>query len=392
MNATTNCFPGTKAIGTDLPAFEFRGKGGILFAEGEPMPLAGGTRADLADRIAAGLAGQDGAVAAGAIPFLAGDADAFQVARVGRRAARQPGSALSGGATNGAAWDLREQPTGAEYAGAVTRALRLMAEGVAEPDGLRKIVLARSILVRAPAAIDLPAVLDRLSADPMVTAFLVRLPDVAGAARHLVGATPELLLSKTGARIASHPLAGSARRDGADPGADRAAAAALDTSEKDRREHRYVTELILDTLAPWCRSLGCPEGTVLTSTRSMWHLGTRIEGELRDPDTPSAVLAVALHPTPAVCGVPQDRAAAEIGRLELLPRGFYSGAVGWSDAKGDCDWFVTIRCAEVSGASARLYAGAGVVAGSDPEAERAETAAKFSALLAGLGLDTTGEQ
>ena len=118
----------------------------------------------------------------------------------------------------------------------------------------------------------------------------------------------------------------------------------------------------------------------------MWHLGTRIEGRLRDDSTPSVLLASALHPTPAVCGMPMARAADLIRKLEPVARDFYAGAVGWCDANGDGAWYVAIRCAEISGRQARLYAGAGIVPGSDPMAEAAETGAKFGAFLAALGL------
>ena len=120
----------------------------------------------------------------------------------------------------------------------------------------------------------------------------------------------------------------------------------------------------------------------------MWHLGTRIEGELHDPDIPSVLLAAMLHPTPAVCGMPCARAAGLIRQLEPVDRQFYAGAVGWCDlgAQGDGSWYVAIRCADICGPYARLYAGAGIVPGSDPAAEAAETGAKFGAMLQVLGL------
>jgi isochorismate synthase len=273
----------------------------------------------------------------------------------------------------------------------VRRALAVMADEAGQPGALTKIVLSRSLLARADRPIDLGALLCRLSADPAVTAFLVPLPPENGAPRWLAGATPELLLDKRGARIRSHPLAGSARRE-ADNGADAAAAEALARSDKDRREHAIVADCVLDTLAPLCRSLSAPQGTTLMRTRSMWHLGTAIEGELKDPDLSAAALAALLHPTPAVCGLPRARAARLIGEIEPMDRGFYAGAVGWCDAAGDGAWHVAIRCAEIRGATARLYAGAGIVPGSDPVAEAAETGAKYGALLAALGiaLDESG--
>ena len=122
----------------------------------------------------------------------------------------------------------------------------------------------------------------------------------------------------------------------------------------------------------------------------MWHLGTRIVGTLKERDTPVVELAAALHPTPAVCGLPRDRAAAVIHELEGYDRDFYAGAVGWTDSAGDVEWYVSIRCAEIAGTRVRLYAGAGIVAGSDPLAEADETSAKFVAMLTALGIDETG--
>ncbi|MFT4152053.1 MAG: isochorismate synthase [Paracoccaceae bacterium] len=367
-------------VSTSVPAFEFRGEDTFLRAGPEARALPRGTADTLAGRLAAAFDGApEGGVVAGAMPFCRDEDDALWLAPPARAA----GAATAVTPTTG--WTLREDPSGADYAAAVTRALEMIGEDPADGCGLKKVVLARSLLARAPQPIDLPAVLNRLATDPAAMAFLLRLPS-DGAPRHLIGATPELLLRKTGPRIFSHPLAGSARRLD-DAAADRAAAEHLSTSAKDRHEHRFVVDFILDTLTPLCRTLACPRGTGLTSTSSMWHLGTGIEGVLRDPDIPSAVLAAALHPTPAVCGTPQGRAAAAIAELEPVARGFYAGAVGWTDRAGDGAWHVAIRCAEVSGAEARLFAGAGIVAGSDPQAERAETGAKFAALLSGLGLD-----
>ena len=124
----------------------------------------------------------------------------------------------------------------------------------------------------------------------------------------------------------------------------------------------------------------------------MWHLATHVEGELRDPAVCSLELARALHPTPAICGVPTETANEVIQRLEPFDRGFYSGAIGWVDGRGDGRWMVTIRCAEIVGSRALLYAGAGIVAGSDPESEAAETSAKFIALLRALDIDEEGRR
>lgn len=272
------------------------------------------------------------------------------------------------------------EPPAAAYADSVRAALGLMAP----PARLRKVVLSRSLLVRSERPIDVHATLARLASDPHATLFCLPLPG-EGEPRILLGATPELLVSRRGRTVLSHPLAGSARRL-PDAAADRAAADRLLRSDKNHREHAAVVEAVLDTLSPYCAELDVPQGPALISTLSMWHLGTRIEGVLRDPQTSVAELAARLHPTPAVCGLPRRMAADVIGQLETVDRGFYAGAVGWCDADGDGDWHVAIRCAEIAGGTARLYAGAGIVPGSDPDDETAETGAKFAALMNALGL------
>ena len=279
-------------------------------------------------------------------------------------------------------WRVTAEPSLAAYQDAVVEVLARMQR---QPR-LRKVVLARALRVSGDRPIDVRSLLARLVEDPAATAFCVPLPPSGDAERLLVGATPELLVARQGEMVISHPLAGSARRS-VDPVRDRDAAEGLAASGKDRREHQEVVTAILDQLAPYCRELGTPDGTQLVSTASMWHLGTRIVGRLRDTSRSSLELAALLHPTPAVCGTPRDQAAQVIAELEGYDRGFYSGAVGWCDARGDGAWHVALRCAEIAGHEARLHAGAGIVPGSDPVAEGEETAAKFAAMLRALGLD-----
>ncbi|MCQ4159259.1 isochorismate synthase [Roseomonas sp. GC11] len=369
------------------PLFAFRSRHGLLCGQGEAAALPPGPAETLAARAEAFFraAGPE-AVLAGALPFDRAAADHLIQPR--RLLPALPPAPEEDAPPPGQDWRLRHEPDAAGYAAAVRRALDIMA-GEAGPDRLDKIVLARSLLAHSATPIDTARLLHRLSADPAVTAFLVPLPPQEGRPRLLMGATPELLVSKTGEAVVSHPLAGSARRQ-ADASADRAAAEGLARSEKDQREHAIVVEYILDTLAPFCRDLATPEGTTLTSTRSMWHLGTRIEGVAKEPGLSVLALAAALHPTPAVCGLPRARAATLIGEIEPASRGFYAGAVGWGDGRGDGAWHVAIRCAEISGHTARLYAGAGIVPGSDPWQEAAETGAKYGAMLAALGIDPRG--
>lgn len=286
-----------------------------------------------------------------------------------------------------ASWSVQAVPSRAEYEESVRRALDLLR---APGSTLRKVVLARTLVLEADVPVDARAIFSRLAADPAVTTFSVPLaPCRGGGRRVLVGATPELLVARRGPHVSSRPLAGSARRQ-PDASADRDAAEALARSPKDLREHATVVEWIADLLAPYCRKLQVPRSPSLVSTASMWHLGSTIEGVLRDPDVTALELALAIHPTPAVCGTPFDEALDVIGQLEPFDRDFYSGAVGWTDARGDGEWHVAIRCAEICGTSARLFAGAGIVDGSDPAAEAAETSGKFTALLRALGVDEQG--
>lgn len=365
--------------------FSFDGTEGRVTGKGPAEPLARGNCDTLEARIGAALPGAaPDALIGGALPFDRGADDCLWLCR-GERTAARPATAAPPLALPD--WRLTAEPGAAAYARAVARALDIMQAESGTPEALEKVVLARCLLVESARPIPVDALLSRLATDDSTTAFRVRLPQLQGAAhgRVLCGATPELLIDKTGRRVRSHPLAGSARRR-ADAVLDRDAAETLAQSGKDQREHALVVEAILDTLAPYCDMLDCPGGTRVTSTRSMWHLGTAIEGRLRDADMPSVLLASALHPTPAVCGVPRARAARLIDALEPVARDFYAGAVGWMDAQGDGAWYVAIRCAEISGPQARLYAGAGIVPGSDPMAETTETGAKFGALLAALGL------
>lgn len=279
-------------------------------------------------------------------------------------------------------WHMIPQPSRASYEAAVARATAHM-EHASEP-ALRKVVLSRSLVLNSTVPIDLERLLARLRLDASVTTFATPLPlDADGNDRTLVGATPELLLEKSGNLVVSHPLAGSTPRRPSSTD-DQAAADALLRSEKDHREHAAVVEAIADVLTPYCVALNVPRAPSLVSTATMWHLGTRITGRLRCDTTSSLELLDVVHPTPAVCGVPQDRAQALIAELEGFDRDYFTGAVGWCDARGDGRWLVTIRCAEVSGTRARLYAGAGIVVGSDPVSEGAETSAKLETMLRAL--------
>ena len=203
----------------------------------------------------------------------------------------------------------------------------------------------------------------------------------------LVGSSPEVLVRRRGNRVWSFPLAGSAARVPGDQEADQAAANSLRDSAKDLDEHRFVVDHIRRILAPLCSELTVPERPRLEKTSEMWHLATPIEGVLKDPAPSALDLALSLYPTPAVCGTPQAAAEALITTAES-DRGFYAGAVGYTDAAGDGEYMVAIRCAEVNadGTRARAWAGGGLTAYSDPQAELDETSAKLRTIMRALGL------
>jgi isochorismate synthase len=259
------------------------------------------------------------------------------------------------------------------------RGVRTAVERIRAGD-LDKVVLARTLRVAAGRTLDPIQLVRRLRAvEPTGYAFAVDL----GERGTLVGASPELLLSRFGTEVRANPLAGSAPRFG-DPDDDRASAAALGSSAKDRQEHAIVVEEIFHVLHPLCTELTYDREPKLLATANVWHLSTRFRGRLQDPSLSALDLVAALHPTPAVCGAPREVALETIRALEPEPRGNYAGAVGWMDADGDGVWAIALRCAELRGATARLFAGAGIVADSDPAAELEETERKFRAFLDAL--------
>jgi menaquinone-specific isochorismate synthase len=173
-------------------------------------------------------------------------------------------------------------------------------------------------------------------------------------------------------------LAGTIRRTGNDA-RDLALAASLARSSKDLEEHEYAVRSVADALAPHCTSTNVPEAPFVLHLANVMHLATDVTGVLAD-GTSSLGLAAALHPSAAVCGTPTEAAAALIARLEGMDRDRYAGPVGWIDAEGDGEWGIALRCARLDGADPhrlRLFAGCGIVAGSDPEAELAESVAKL---------------
>jgi menaquinone-specific isochorismate synthase len=239
---------------------------------------------------------------------------------------------------------------------------------------LAKAVLARDVVVTSDAPFDARDVVRRLRRT-QGGCFVF-------AADGLVGATPELLVRRRAGSVTSRPMAGTVAR-GSTPETDRVAEAALAASAKDGLEHRLVVEAVVDGLRGRGVDVTSVTGPQVARLATMSHLATTIAGHVEPTSlSPSALdLACALHPTPAVGGAPRDAALAMLRELETFDRGRYAGPVGWVDGRGDGAWGVALRCAEIDDNRARLVAGAGIVAGSDADAEWAETQAKLEPML-----------
>jgi menaquinone-specific isochorismate synthase len=371
-----------------------------------------------------------GAVALGALPFVRDAPGALVVPRVviGRRDSEAwittiagpgdgPSAARLAGKMAADALGGFTDPRPAPSAFALTSVMDhdawggLVAGAVARIDdgALGKVVLARRVDVIANRLFVTSDVLSRLLA-LYPTCMVFRIDG-------FLGASPELLIERRGAHVASHPLAGTIGRSG-DLATDEALIAGLLASPKERREHAYVIEGLRRTLGPVCDSLDVPGKPTVLELRNVSHLATRLSGVLStvpdgpaqpgrssaDPGhaggqsasfgdepahpglrVPTALQLVArVHPTPAVGGTPTDEAVAYIGEVEGFDRGRYAGPVGWMDARGDGSWAIGLRSADVDGDHASMYAGAGVVAGSRPRTELEETQLKLQALLAAL--------
>lgn len=251
------------------------------------------------------------------------------------------------------------------------------AVGRIEAGALDKVVLARSIVASADAAIDLGWLVSRLAAaHPSCWTFLID---------GWVGATPEMLVRRSQHRVHSRVLAGTVKRS-ADEVIDGDLAARLQESDKDLAEHEYAVRSVADVLSAHCTDLDVPQQPSLLRLANVQHLATDVTGALAD-DTPAVALAGSLHPTAAVCGTPTERAAAVINELEHLDRGRYAAPVGWSDARGDGEFAIALRCGHIlddTRTQVELFAGCGIVAGSTAEAERAESEAKFQAMRKAL--------
>jgi salicylate biosynthesis isochorismate synthase/menaquinone-specific isochorismate synthase len=256
------------------------------------------------------------------------------------------------------------------YEQAVARAVERIRAGE-----LEKVVLAREVRAHSARDHDPGAVLGALrELFPACYCWCVGTPEAA-----FVGASPELLVRRDGQRAQTVALAGTTRRS-ADPAVDDHLGEQLSSSAKDREEHAIVARRIERTLGPVSLWVAAADDPVLVKVHNVQHLATPIRAQLADP-VPAVELAGLLLPTPAVGGEPREAALPLIPALEGLDRGWYAGAVGWTDLAEDGEFCVALRCALLRGRVAHLYAGCGIVRDSDPAEELAETEVKLQALL-----------
>ena len=302
---------------------------------------------------------------------FAGEAPARVLDRVERRLASlrdEPLPMLDPHPTGPAAISSASPP--GRYEEAVASAVRRIRGA-----DLDKVVLAREVRVEARAAHDPAAVFGALR-ELFPSCFCFCAGTSEGA---FLGASPELLIRRNGAGVATVALAGSTRRS-ADPAVDDHLGEQLLRSAKNRREHEIVAKRIARALAPRSVWVETEPEPALVKVANIQHLGAPVHAQLAEPLS-AVELAGLLHPTPAVGGEPRDRAAAAIEELEGMDRGWYAGPLGWMDSTEDGEFCVALRSALLRDRTAHLFAGAGIVGDSDPEAELAETELKLEALL-----------
>jgi isochorismate synthase len=332
-----------------------------------------------------GVGNTNGPIALGALPFLPGAPAILIVPAVvvGKDARGRAWVTRIDGADESLAVDIEPIPQAASY---TLRPLvdvdHYLAAVAAARDAVRdgrmdKAVIARPIEAESDQVIDVHAVLRRLKA----TFGSSHRFSIDG----FIGASPELLVEIEGEMVRSFPLAGTTRTTG-DPDLDAKLAAELQASPKNQIEHRAAIEMVRDTLLPFCSYLDWAPEPEIVKVANVQHLGSQAEGRLSKPAPTVIELVRALQPTPAVGGYPRDDAIDLITSVEGFERGLYGGAVGWVDGGGNGRWAVSLRCAELSldRRSARLVAGGGIVADSDPRSELSETQAKFQAMLSAI--------
>ena len=246
-----------------------------------------------------------------------------------------------------------------------------------EKTELEKVVLARDLIVNSHRPIDVRKILRNLGSEyPSTWIFAVD---------GLVGATPELLLRLSRGMVTSRVLAGTISKTGDDE-KDLALAASLARSSKDLEEHEYAVRSVADALDPFCTSTNVPDSPFVLHLANVMHLATDVTGALIESkkSVDAFTILEKLHPSAAVCGTPTNIAAQVIKRIEGMSRGRYAGPVGWLDARGDGELGIALRCGQIKENEIQIYAGCGIVAGSNPEKELTESNAKFAPMRSAL--------
>jgi menaquinone-specific isochorismate synthase len=301
------------------------------------------------------------------IASVNGDADHIDPYDVVKPAPRGPFGEDDGPSHVFVTWSEGSRPV-IEWQSSVTNAVERISRGE-----LDKVVLARDVVATTDRGIDIRWLLRRLNS---------RFPDTwVFSVDGLVGATPELLVRREGDSVTSRVLAGTVRRS-SDDERDGELARELMGSDKDQEEHSYAVSSVAAALAAHCTDLDVPDEPQILRLANVQHLATDVRGRLAD-DVPALALAASLHPTAAVCGTPTERAFALIREIEGMARGRYAAPVGWIDSRGDGELGIALRCAHIEDAertTLRLFAGCGLVAGSDAERELAESQSKLVAM------------
>ena len=237
---------------------------------------------------------------------------------------------------------------------------------------LEKLVLARDSMIHSDKTMDIARLIQSLESEyPSTWIFLVQ---------NLIGATPELLVRLSKSLVTSRVLAGTIRKTG-DEARDLSLAGSLAKSSKDLEEHEYAVRSVAEALSPYCSSTNVPDSPFVLHLANVMHLATDVTGVVNESATPTDIFTLlsALHPSAAVCGTPTEKAKRAISELEGMSRGRYAGPVGWIDARGDGELGIALRTGLINeqGDGARIFAGCGIVAGSNSADELAESQAKL---------------
>ncbi|KWZ94686.1 putative isochorismate synthase [Anaerococcus hydrogenalis] len=260
----------------------------------------------------------------------------------------------------------------------VNKGLNYISSGLIE-----KIVLSRGYIIEFENKIKIDQIIKRLyKNNALGYIYAINLLDNG----FVLGASPEMLVSKRGYKISSNPLAGSRPRSN-NLYKDKLLAEELKHSKKDLNEHKIVVNYIIKNLNEVCTNIKYHKLPKLINTNQLWHLSTHIEANVRDEIKTVFDVAEQIHPTPAVCGFPKLESSEKISELEQYNRGLFAGLVGWCDENGDGDLAILIRGAKINGNKIKIQAGAGIVEGSVPSEELKETSVKMKTILESIGLE-----